>query len=88
MFVRSIKTSCGCWNLASNDSVNIAGRGNIDMTVTDGTKNRKITLEDTLFAPDVRMNLLSVSKITDHNHEVIVLRKIELLYKIIVVKSK
>lgn len=58
-------------NLASNDSANIAGRGNIDMSVTDGTKNRKITLEDTLFAPDVRMNLLSVSKITDHDHKVL-----------------
>lgn len=34
MFVRPIKASCGRLNLASNDSANIAGRGNIDMSPT------------------------------------------------------
>lgn len=34
-----------------------------------------MTLQDTLFAPDVRMNLVSVSKITDRDHEVTFRRK-------------
>lgn len=71
MFVNSVKSEHGRLNLANNDSACITGKGNISMTVTDGTENRKVTLEDTLFAPDVRMNLMSVSKITDRNHEVV-----------------
>ena len=58
-------------NLANNDSASITGKGNVSMTVTNKTEDRKIMLEDTLFAPDVRMNLMSVSKITDRDHEVI-----------------
>jgi len=71
MFTETVDESNGLLNLASNDTVRITGRGNVNMVVNNGTNNRKITLEDTLLAPDVRMNLLSVSKIINRNHEVI-----------------
>jgi len=71
MFTETIDENNGRLNLASNDTASITGRGNVNMVVNNGTNNRKITLEDTLLAPDVRMNLLSVSKITNRNYEVI-----------------
>jgi len=71
LFVDQIKQSDGRLNLASNDSTSITGKGNVNMLVDDGKKKRSIMLKNTILAPDIRMNLVSVSKITDHDHEVI-----------------
>jgi len=86
--VDQIKQSDGRLNLASNDSTNIIGKGNVNMLVNDGKKERSIILKNTILAPDIRINLVSVSKITDHDLYLLSLEGTELSYRIIVVKSR
>lgn len=64
----------GTLSLASKASTEIEAKGIVRLKATDGSKNRKIDLTETLFVPDLRTNLMSVSKITDHGNEVL-LRK-------------
>lgn len=70
MFTEQIRADSGRLNLASNDSADVIGRGDVRIQVNDGKRKRNVKLQDTLLAPDVRMNLVSVSKITDREHEV------------------
>lgn len=55
-------------NLASQNSTTIEGSGTVKLNVK-GEKTAK--LEETLFVPDLRSNLLSVGKIADHGFEII-----------------
>lgn len=58
-------------NLANNGSTNIAGRGTVNTIIMTGNTSKSIKLDDTLYVPDLRTNLISVSKITDKGHNVI-----------------
>lgn len=59
-------------NLASNSSTAIQGKGKVRLPVTDGRNLRSVNLESTIYVPDLRVNLMSVGKITKRgDHEVI-----------------
>lgn len=61
----------GTLNLASNASTKINAKGSASMkTVLDG-KTRNVTLNEALHVPNLRMNLLSVGKITDKGFKVL-----------------
>lgn len=45
------------------------------MTVSDGERDRPITLQNILYVPELRTNLLSVAKIVDKNHYVLFTEK-------------
>ena len=55
-------------NLANNNSTKIEGSGVVKLNTREGVTAK---LEDTLFVPDLRSNLLSVGKMTQHGFEVI-----------------
>ena len=55
-------------NLANNNSTKIEGSGVVKLNTREGVTAK---LEDTLFVPDLRPNLLSVEKMTQHGFEVI-----------------
>jgi len=57
--------------LASDASADIEARGIVQLNVSDGSTNRTVNLEETLLVPNLRTNLISVSRITDRDCEVI-----------------
>ncbi|KAL7295760.1 hypothetical protein TKK_0011103 [Trichogramma kaykai] len=57
-------------NLANNGSTNIEGKGVVKLQVITDNQNRSVRLEDALYVPDLRSNLLSVCKIVDKNNTV------------------
>jgi len=57
-------------NLANSESTSITGVGNVRMIVSNGNKETNINFEKVYYVSDLRTNLLSVSKITDHGYEV------------------
>ena len=61
----------GRLNLASNASTIIDGKGNVHFIETDGKHNQSVILQDTLLVRDLRTNLISVAKITDHDNKII-----------------
>lgn len=58
-------------NLASKNSIQIKGKGTARLHANVHGESRVIRLEDTRLVPDLRVNLLSVSKITDHGYKVV-----------------
>ena len=54
----------------ANDQVQYDGVGDIQITVPDGRNGKRARLTQALHVPDLRTNLMSVSKITDQGHEV------------------
>lgn len=58
-------------NLADASSTNVIGRGNLDIFVNNGQKDNHITIENALHVPNLKNNLMSVSKITDKNFKVV-----------------
>lgn len=65
-----IENVCKTLNLANSESTNITGTGNVRMAVSNGEKEKTMNFEKVYYVPDLRSNLLSVSKITDHGYEV------------------
>ena len=57
-------------NLADSTTTKIQGMGDVHLTTSDGKNERKFVSNKTLLVPDLRSNLMSVSKITDTGHEV------------------
>lgn len=57
-------------NLANSESTSITGVGNVRMIVSNGNKEINVNFEKVYYVSDLRINLLSVSKITDHGYEV------------------
>jgi hypothetical protein len=55
-------------NLANSCSTKIVGSGTIQLSVEE---NLTVRLDETLYVPDLRSNLLSVAKMTEHGFEVI-----------------
>jgi len=58
-------------NLANNDSTSIVAKGTVSLNTFVGENKKTIDLKNTLYVPDLRVNLMSVSKITNHNCQVI-----------------
>ncbi|CAK9829622.1 Retrovirus-related Pol polyprotein from transposon TNT 1-94 [Anthophora retusa] len=58
-------------NLASNATTAVDGRGTVEIVTRVGGTTRNINLEETLYIPDLRSNLLSVAKITDRDLDVV-----------------
>ncbi|KAH0809106.1 hypothetical protein GEV33_013683 [Tenebrio molitor] len=55
-------------NLANSWSTKIVGSGTVRLSVEE---NLTVRLDETLYVPDLRSNLLSVAKMTEHGFEVI-----------------
>lgn len=70
LFVDTKYISSGL-NLANNVTTKIEAIGDVEMTASNGNETRKIRLKDTLYVPDLRTNLMSVTKIVDNQHEVL-----------------
>jgi len=58
-------------NLANNASTEIKARGTAIFSTDVLEKQNNIRLKDILHVPDLRTNLISVSKITDNGYDVI-----------------
>lgn len=58
-------------NLANNSSTVITGRGIVQLNAEVEGNSKHVNLENTLHVPDLRTNLLSVSKITDRGFKII-----------------
>ncbi|KRX61463.1 hypothetical protein T06_13565 [Trichinella sp. T6] len=67
----SMKNMKRTLSLANNKSTEIMGTGtaNLEILGSDGMTNVK--LDNTLYVPDLRSNLLSVAKITEEGFQVI-----------------
>lgn len=57
--------------LATNDTANVMGQGSVILHVPTKHSNKRIDVKNVSYVPDLRMNLLSVSKITDKGNKVI-----------------
>ncbi|CAK1597413.1 unnamed protein product [Parnassius mnemosyne] len=57
-------------NLANNESTRIAGKGKVSINVDTGSEERRVDIDKVFYVSDLRTNLLSVAKITDHGFEV------------------
>lgn len=58
-------------NLANKGSTKITGVGDVRMRVNNHCGSIKVNLDKVYHVPDLRTNLLSVSKITNKDHEVL-----------------
>jgi hypothetical protein len=63
------ETVCGELNLANNSAIAMA-RGKISLRFREDAKARNVGLQDALFMPDLRTNLLSVGKIADRGYTI------------------
>lgn len=61
----------GSINLASQACSQVRGKGTVNLTVDNGNALRSVDFAQTLFVPELRANLVSVSKITDKSHKVL-----------------
>lgn len=57
--------------LANNESADIKGKGTVIINTLINDKINKIRLEDTLYVPDLKTNLISVSKCTAREKKII-----------------
>jgi len=64
-------TARGVLNLANNSATAIEARGKVSFQIRENAKVKNIDLQDTLFVPDLRTNLLSVGKIADRDYTVV-----------------
>lgn len=71
LFVDRNNCATGKLSLASNASTVVTGKGTVKLSVSDGKSEKTIKLQDTLFVPDLRMDLMSVGKITDRGFDVV-----------------
>ncbi|CAD6215168.1 GSCOCG00011173001-RA-CDS [Cotesia congregata] len=68
-FINMTSTN-GNFLLASDAQTEIVAKGTARVFTTDGKSNRSVKLNDTLLVKELRTNLLSVAKITDHGNTV------------------
>ena len=57
--------------LASNPVTQVKAKGDVKIMTSDGNHSKSIKLENTLYVPDLRINLMSVAKIVDKKCEVL-----------------
>jgi len=65
----------GCVNLASDASATVNGVGSLKLTLQGNDGDITVRLKDILYVPDLRIDLLSVSKITDNGYHIIFTRE-------------
>lgn len=70
-FTNIANNKLGTLSLASNDTTEIKARGTAFFVAEKDGKLTNVTVNDTLYEPDLRTNLLSVAKITDKGLRVI-----------------
>jgi 23S rRNA-/tRNA-specific pseudouridylate synthase len=58
-------------NLANHSFTKIRGTGNVKIKVSNENNLRTVNLNNVMYVPDLRSNLLSVGKITDKGSTVI-----------------
>lgn len=58
-------------NLASSATTKVEGKGAVRFEIEQGNKIEGITLDNALYVPDLRMDLLSVGLITDKGYKVL-----------------
>lgn len=58
-------------NLASDATASVTAKGDVQITVSNGKQDKAITLQNTLYVPSLRTNLLSIAKIVDRKHQVL-----------------
>lgn len=61
----------GKLNLANNMSTDIKAKGKVIIPSTNGIKPIDLHLENALYVPELRTNLISVAKLTDRNYNVL-----------------
>lgn len=71
LFTKIDVSKRGKLNLASNQSTEITAKGNVSFAAELDGKVKNVNLTEVLFVPDLRTNLLSVSKMTDKGCEVL-----------------
>ncbi|KMQ88628.1 retrovirus-related pol polyprotein from transposon tnt 1-94 [Lasius niger] len=57
--------------LADATTTDVHAKGTVEVSIQCGEDNKRINLENTLYVPELRTNLMSVAKIVDKNHEVV-----------------
>ncbi|XP_018333201.1 uncharacterized protein LOC108742468 [Agrilus planipennis] len=67
----SLVEAAGELNLADGSLTQVAARGDVKVAVQVGNMNKVIKLENTLFVPQLKTNLLSISKLVNNGHEVV-----------------
>lgn len=70
-FKRIDRSGVGKLNLADSKCAEIAGKGQVTTTMRANGERKTVDFNETLYVPDLRTNLASVSKITDKGHKVI-----------------
>ena len=70
-FTNLVETARGKINLANNMSTEIKARGNVSIAASVNGRVTNVDINDALYVPDLRSNLLSVGKITDRGYIVI-----------------
>ena len=53
--------------LASKAVTQVKAKGDVKIMTSDGNQNKSIKLENTLYIPDLKMNLISVAKLSIGN---------------------
>lgn len=75
VFIEVDKSRTGLLSLANSSSTKIAGKGTVQFSTLVSGDEKKITLSNVSYVPDLRTSLLSVAKITDHGFDVLFKRK-------------
>lgn len=57
-------------NLANGETTSIHGIGSVRISASDGENTQHLKLEDVMFVPDLRTNLMSVAKVADKGCEI------------------
>lgn len=58
-------------NLASDATATVTAKGDVQIKVSNDKQDKSITLQNALYVPTLRTNLLSVAKIVDKRHQVL-----------------
>lgn len=70
LFVNTRNVSSGL-KLANSHTTEVKAMGDVRITASVNERDKNVRLMDTLYVPDLRTNLLSVSKIVDNQHQVL-----------------
>lgn len=70
LFLNSRETDSGV-KLASDAIAKVTVKGEVRITVSDGTEDKSFLLPNTLYVLSLRTNLLSVAKIVDKGYSIV-----------------
>jgi len=70
-FIEITKSNYGKVNLANESSTDIHGKGTVSLAAATDEGFKSVSMYDTLHVPNLRTNLLSVSKIADKNYKIV-----------------